>query len=103
VIVSGRRVRFDLAYPDARLAIELKGRAPHWGADRWQRDNDRENAVELGGWRMLPFTWRDVNERPNYVVLTIAAKLRLRPARWTAEKTPQRRRSTTLGRSGGAS
>jgi very-short-patch-repair endonuclease len=79
---SGRRVRFDLSYPDQRVAIELDGRAPHWGRDAWQSDHDRHNATELDGWRVLRFTWWDVHDRPVYVVLTIATALGLRPRGW---------------------
>ena len=82
VRISGRNVRFDLAYLDQRLAIELDGRAPHWGRDAWQSDHDRHNAVELGRWRVLRFTWWDVHDRSLYVVLTIAEALGLRPRGW---------------------
>lgn len=90
--VAGRRVRFDLAFPAERLAIEVDGRAPHWGRDRWQRDHDRDNAVELGGWSKLSFTWDDVTVRPSYVVLAVGGRLGLRPRRWVREQAPNRRR-----------
>jgi very-short-patch-repair endonuclease len=80
--VGGRAVRFDLAYPDASVAIELDGRAPHWGRDRWQADHHRDNAIELGGWKKLSFTWWDVVHDEAYVVATVAQKLGLRPKGW---------------------
>jgi hypothetical protein len=80
---GGRNVRFDLAYPDHRVAVELNGWAPHYGRDRWQRDHDRRNTVELGGWRLLEFTWQDVTERQWFVVSAIGDALGIRPARWT--------------------
>lgn len=96
LLAKGRRVRFDLAYPDHRVAIELDGRAPHWGRDRWQADHDRHNAVELSGWRSLRFTWWDITERPLDVALRIADALGLRPVRWRSDAA---RRPSRPGRS----
>jgi very-short-patch-repair endonuclease len=84
--VAGRLVVFDLAYPDERLAIEPEGWAPHWGRDRWQSDHDRYNAIELGGWRVLRFTYADVTGRPAYVAFVIAEKLGLRATGWHKRK-----------------
>jgi very-short-patch-repair endonuclease len=80
--VSGRFVRFDLAYPEMRIAIELDGRSAH--AARWQSDHDRDNATELAAWRLLRFTWDDITQRPLYVAVSIAEALGLDPARWKA-------------------
>ncbi len=80
--LNGRSVRFDLAYEDPLLAIELDGRIPHTNLDTWQRDHDRHNAVMLGGVPTVRFTWHDVHERRVYVACTVAAVLGLRPASW---------------------
>ncbi len=83
VRVKGRPVVFDLAYPDARLAIELDGKAPHTELPTWQRDHNRHNAVELDDeWRALHFTWWDVHDTPVYFVATVADGLGLRPRKW---------------------
>lgn len=84
--ILGRDVHFDFAYPAERVAIEPEGRAPHWGRVRWQSDHDRYNAVELGDWRVLRFTYKDVTERPAYVAFVIAEKLGLRPTGWRPSK-----------------
>jgi len=84
VVVRGRTVRFDLAYPDQRVAIESNGWAPHYGRDRWQSDHDRRNVVELSEWLVLEFTWSDVVDRPLYVAMTIADALGIHPTRWSA-------------------
>jgi very-short-patch-repair endonuclease len=88
IMVGGRRVRFDLAYPEKHIVVELEGWEGHSGRDRWQSDHDRHNAVELAEWRTLQFTWTDVTQRPYYVAFTIAEKLGLRPARWVPYKRP---------------
>ncbi len=82
IIVRGRTVRFDLAYPDRRIAIELNGRSPHWGRERWQADHHRDNAVELADWHKIAFTWWDVTRDESYVAVTVAGALGLRPSSW---------------------
>jgi very-short-patch-repair endonuclease len=89
VRVWTRNLRFDLAYPNERVAIELDGRGPHWGRDVWQADHDRDNASELGDWRVLRFTWWDVHDRPLYVVLVVATALGLRPRAWVRDRRPK--------------
>lgn len=79
--VKGRRVRFDLAYPDRPLAIELDGKN-HLRPERFQSDHDRDNATELAGWPLVRFTWLDVTERELYVAITLGDALGLRPAKW---------------------
>lgn len=80
--VNGRNVRFDFAYPDRFVAIEVDGRAPHSSLGRWQTDHERHNATELGPWTVLRFTWNHVTQQPLYVVVSIAQALGLVPARW---------------------
>jgi hypothetical protein len=82
VIAHGRRVRFDVAYPDQRVAVELDGWGPHYGLDRWQSDHDRHNATELSGWLVIRFTWTDLKQRPVYVAVTLAEALGLGPTGW---------------------
>jgi very-short-patch-repair endonuclease len=81
-LATGRRVRFDLAYPDHGFVIELDGWDPHSMRAQWQGDHDRDNALELAGWGRLGFTWDDVNHRRGYVALTVAERLGLRPGTW---------------------
>jgi very-short-patch-repair endonuclease len=47
----------DLAYPDARLAIELDGWAEHGLRSAFDADRVRGNELVLAGWRLLRFTW----------------------------------------------
>jgi very-short-patch-repair endonuclease len=93
-LATGRRVRFDLAYPDQGFVVELNGWDPHSGRERWQSDHDRDNALELAGWGRLAFTWEDVNHRHGYVAITVAERLGLRPLRWTSSKPSQLQTST---------
>lgn len=81
LVVGGRRVRFDFAYPDHMLALEVDGMAPHLERERWEADHARNNATSLRGWRVLRFTWAQVTASPTYVAMTIADALALEPSR----------------------
>ena len=67
--------RVDLAYEDHRLVIEGDSRRWHALADAFLADRERDNRAQLAGWRVLRFTWWDIEQRPEYVVLTIRAAL----------------------------
>lgn len=67
--------RVDLAYEDHLLVIEADGRRWHTQADAFLTDRERDNLAQLAGWRVLRFTWWDVEQRPEYVVLTIRKAL----------------------------
>lgn len=60
-----RRWRFDFAFPDVKLAVEIEGGT--WQAGRHQRpvgftnDIQKYNAASLAGWRVLRFTTDMVN------------------------------------------
>ena len=72
---GGGIARVDLFWDSARLVVELDGHGTH--ASRRQRQCGAERAARLGlaGWRVVPFTYEDVVERPHYVVETIQAYL----------------------------
>jgi hypothetical protein len=61
----------DLVFREARVVIEVDGWAFHISPDRFQRDRERQNRLVAAGWTVLRFTWRDLTERPGYVVATI--------------------------------
>jgi very-short-patch-repair endonuclease len=57
------------------LVVEPDGHGTH--ATRRDRQAGAERAARLGlaGWRVVPFTYGDVTERPDYVVSMIRAYL----------------------------
>jgi very-short-patch-repair endonuclease len=65
----------DLAYPDAKLAIELDGLRDHFSADAFKRDRRRQNEIVLAGYTVLRFTWEDVQDRWPNVEATIRRAL----------------------------
>jgi very-short-patch-repair endonuclease len=65
----------DVVFDDVALIIELDGWAFHVTPEQFQRDRQRQNRLIRAGWTVLRFTWRDLTERPQYVLSTILATL----------------------------
>lgn len=70
MVVRGRLVRLDFAWPTPRLAAEVDGVRFH-GPETFGRDLRRQNAIILGGWQVLRFTWEDVARYPDQVIETL--------------------------------
>jgi hypothetical protein len=65
----------DLAYPDMMIAIELDGEV-HRDQEVFHRDRPRQNELELLGWTVLRFTWRQLKNEPDLVVRQVRDALR---------------------------
>lgn len=65
----------DLAFRTERLAIEIDGWAFHRDVDRFRRDGVRQNAVVIGGWRVIRVTWYELQDDPGYLVRTVRSAL----------------------------
>ena len=79
---GGRRIaQVDLAYPSARIAIELD--SVRWHLDRrsFHRDRDRWNALTSAGWTPLLFTWAMYADTPTDLVATVRATFDRKSAR----------------------
>jgi very-short-patch-repair endonuclease len=75
VRLGNAAVRIDVAFPDARIAVEVDGRAFHSSPQRFQSDRTRQNRLVAAGWRVLRFTWEDLTQRPDQVLRRIAELL----------------------------
>jgi very-short-patch-repair endonuclease len=69
--------RIDVAFPAARLAIEVDGWAWHVDAARFRNDRRKGNAITRAGWDLLRFTWHDLDGRPAEIVAEIVETLAL--------------------------
>lgn len=67
--------RIDLAFPEARVAIEVDGWAWHVDAERFGADRRKGNALTRAGWTLLRFTWHDLHGRPEACVAEILAMI----------------------------
>lgn len=67
-----RRWRFDFAWPDARVGVEIEGgvwsRGRHTRGSGYQADCDKYNAATLLGWRVLRYTASHVCNDPHAVI-----------------------------------
>lgn len=73
--VKGSKYYIDIAFREARLAIEIDGRLHEDDPAVFERDRYRQNALVLEGWRVLRFTYRMLVDEPEYVIATILAAL----------------------------
>jgi very-short-patch-repair endonuclease len=76
--VRGRRLRPDIAFPAARLAVEVDGWAFHRTREQRQADMEKDALLVSAGWRVLRFSWDDVVDRPEYVLGMIRSVLAAR-------------------------
>ena len=60
--------RVDVAYPPARVLVELDSRRHHSSKLDQEADEARDRKLERAGWRLVRFTWDDLVERPDWVV-----------------------------------
>ena len=67
--------RVDLAYPAAKLAIELDSVRYHLNHESFVNDPRRKNAIQLEGWTVLSFTWPDYADRPFELIRTVRTQL----------------------------
>ncbi|MGI8756833.1 MAG: DUF559 domain-containing protein [Acidimicrobiales bacterium] len=75
---DGRATRVDLAYEVAMLIVEFDGHGTHATRAERQADAERMARLTAQGYCILRFTYDDVVERPEYVIITIASHLALR-------------------------
>lgn len=76
---DGRLIgRIDLAYPEQLIAIELDGKRDHLTSAAFEKDRRRQNELELLGWVVLRYTWRQYHDSPTRLVSEIATALRVR-------------------------
>jgi very-short-patch-repair endonuclease len=73
---DGRR-RPDFVWPDARLVVEVDSWQAHSTPHAFQADRTLSNAVQLAGWTILRFTYRDVTRRPELVAAQVRQALGL--------------------------
>jgi hypothetical protein len=75
---GGRFVaRLDLAWPEAMTAVELDGEGTHLDRVAFQADRTKRNRLQLLGWRVLAFTWRDHLERFDQLLSQVEQALAL--------------------------
>ena len=76
--IGGMTYHPDLADPLLGVAVEADSWTHHAGRREHDRDCRRYNALVVGGWVVLRFTWEHVMFAPHEVVATVRAATMLR-------------------------
>ena len=67
-----RKWRFDIAWPEKKLAVELHGgtwqQGRHQRGAGFTRDREKMRAAVLNGWRVLEYTDEDLRQSPAQVI-----------------------------------
>jgi very-short-patch-repair endonuclease len=71
ISLRGRKMRFDFAYPDSKLAIEVDGYSFHSTTADWRSDRARQNLAVADGWNVLRYGWHDLDEKENEIASTL--------------------------------
>lgn len=75
-LAGNRRWRIDLAWPDARLAVEIDGGTfiggRHVRGLGAEADREKRNELVLAGWRVLVFTGKMIDDGRALEAITIS-------------------------------
>src|SRR4051794_19480349 len=63
----------DVLYRDRRLVVELDGFAFHRTRAAFERDRRKDAALTVAGFRVLRFTWRQLEHEPERLVAAVAS------------------------------
>jgi hypothetical protein len=72
---SGRRTMPDFLWRDAALIVEADSRRYHDTDSAFQGDREREQRLQLAGWRVSRCTWEQVEREPRRLAETIRGLL----------------------------
>lgn len=80
-----RKWRFDFAWPDAKVAVEIEGGtfsgkgSRHTSGIGHHRDCDKYNAAAIAGWCVIKFTSYHLRESPGVCVAMVREAIEARP------------------------
>jgi hypothetical protein len=72
---GGRRTMPDFLWRDAGLIVEADSRRFHDTDSAFQRDREREQRLQLAGWRVSRCTWEQIEREPQRLAKTIRGLL----------------------------
>jgi very-short-patch-repair endonuclease/predicted transcriptional regulator of viral defense system len=78
IAVAGRFFNVDCVWDEARLVVELDGRATHGTRRAFEADRERDRLLVADGWRVVRITWRQL-ETPNGIVTDLRKLLAALP------------------------
>jgi hypothetical protein len=72
---GGPHVVADFAWPELKLIVETDGWATHGTRRAFVNDRRRDRRLALAGWRVLRFTWDEIERGPEAVAAELGAVL----------------------------
>jgi predicted transcriptional regulator of viral defense system len=72
---EGGGAEADFLWHEQRLIVEVDGRDVHTTHHAFEHDRRRDQRLNLLGWRVVRFTWRQVEHEPATVAATLKALL----------------------------
>ena len=67
--------RVDVAFPQAKLLVELDSRRWHNARLAFENDRQRTNDLVRAGWRVIRITWRMIHDEPEKVAALLRSLL----------------------------
>lgn len=68
-VVTRRETSYiDIAFPGAKIAVEIDGFGFHSSREAFERDRRKQNLLVLDGWTVLRFTSQTIHEMPEMVL-----------------------------------
>jgi very-short-patch-repair endonuclease len=95
VVVASRRFRIDLAYPDLKIAIEIDGDEPHFGASKTDADTTRDGLLQLDHWLTQHFTRRHIRHDEHASAQRVRLAIKARSLGAAGSHTPLRAKKTS--------
>ena len=86
---------YDFAWPELRLIVETDSWLAHGTPYAFQADRSTSNQLQLNGWMILRFTWKDVTKRSRRVATAVKEALKGRSASSDPPRRPPRPRPAT--------
>jgi hypothetical protein len=75
IAVDGEELKPDFLWRQARLVVETDGRKTHGTRAAFERDRQRDQVLEVAGYTVVRFSWRQVVREPGRVARTVGALL----------------------------
>jgi very-short-patch-repair endonuclease len=75
LLIHGVPIEGDCVWRDARLIVELDGRATHGTPAAFESDRARDRKLQALGWRTARITWRQLTDEPEAVAYDLKALL----------------------------
>ena len=77
ILADGTHVEPDFAWPALRLIVETDGWETHGTRGAFASDRRRDRRLAAEGWRVLRFTWHEIEHEPERVAAELGALMAL--------------------------